>query len=234
MALPKVNVTIHEKYLVGIGKTVKFRSYKIKEQKILLEAKEQTGDDAEAIQRRAMMQVMQLCIVDDTLVDDLPLFDFIALFIAMRSKSVDNIATVKYTYGWNDEEGKAKESDLVIHIDLDKIETVIDESISDTIMIDDNVGIKLKYPSIGFIVEGPTDEELILNSIECVFDAETVHYDYEPDELREFIEGLEIKHILQIEQFLANPPHVEHIEHVTLDDGEEMDLVFKTLPDFFL
>lgn len=234
MALPKIDVRVHEKYLVGIGKTVKFRPYKIKEQKILLEAKEEHGEDAETKQRQALIQVMQLCVLDDTVVENLPIFDFVTLFIALRAKSVNEIATVKYQYDWEDGEGRPQQSELVVNINLEDIGVVVPEGVSDTVMINETTGIKLKYPSIGFLAGNPSDEDVILESIEYVFDDESVHDSFSKDELRDFIESLEIKVLLKIEEFLSNPPRVEHVEHVVLDDGEETDIVFNTLPDFFL
>lgn len=177
-----------------------------------------------------------MCIIDEDIkVTDLPIFDFIALFIAMRSKSVDNIATLKYTYDWVDDDGEERQSELVINIDLDTIDLVFDEENAfDVIDVGSELSIKLKYPSIGFISTLPTDEELVCECIEYIYDAEAVYNDFSKEELKAFVEELDVKSILKIQEFMNNAPRIEHVEHVILNDGQKMDIVFNSLTDFFM
>ena len=231
MAIPVLDVTIHEKYLAGLGKTVRFRAYKNKEQKILLEAKESQD---ELRQRNAIMQVMQLCVVDDIDVNDLAVFDFVTLFIALRAASVNEIAKVSYRYSWYDEEDNPKESELTLAIDLRKVGlTVSDDSVEDTIQISNNLYIKLKYPSIGVIMSKPSDDDIIKSAIEYIYDEETIYDNFTDEELSEFVDNLDVKTLLKIDKFIDNAPRVEHIEHVVLDDGSEEDIIFTSISDFF-
>ena len=73
MALPKLDVPIYELNLPSDGKTITYRPFLVKEEKILLMAME--GEDEKEI-TTAIKQIINNCIVSpDIDVDKLPLFD---------------------------------------------------------------------------------------------------------------------------------------------------------------
>src|SRR6056300_818118 len=92
MALPKLNET--PKYEVEIpstGKTVRFRPYLVKEEKVLMMAFE-SGDQKAAL--RAIVDTIEACIVDKIDATNLATFDVEYLFTQIRSKSVGESSTL--------------------------------------------------------------------------------------------------------------------------------------------
>ena len=72
MTLPKIDVPTYETKLISNGKTVKYRPFLVKEQKLFLMAAQST-DEKETVD--VVKQVLNNCILSDIDVDDLPTFD---------------------------------------------------------------------------------------------------------------------------------------------------------------
>ena len=84
MALPKLNVPKYKMKLPSDGRTVNYRPFLVKEEKLLLLATE-TGEQAEIV--TAIKDIIRVC-TDIQDVDDLPTFDIEFLFLQIRTKSV--------------------------------------------------------------------------------------------------------------------------------------------------
>ena len=91
--LPKIDVPIYETKLISTGKTVKFRPFLVKEQKLFL-ISSQSDDINDMI--NSVKQVITNCVLDDVDVDSLATFDIEHLFIQMRARSVGEIVNLKY------------------------------------------------------------------------------------------------------------------------------------------
>ena len=86
MPLPTISTTTHELTLPSTGKTVKYRPFLVKEEKILILALE--GGSLQDI-TRAIKDVLKNCILTRGIkVDKLPTFDIEYLFLNIRAKSV--------------------------------------------------------------------------------------------------------------------------------------------------
>ena len=84
MALPILNnETLYEMTIPSTGKTVSYRPYLVKEEKILLQAKESND---EKLQQRAILKLIKSC-VEDIDVNTLTTFDVEYIFLMLRSKS---------------------------------------------------------------------------------------------------------------------------------------------------
>jgi len=83
MALPKIDVPTYETKLISNGKTVKYRPFLVKEQKLFLMAAQST-DEKETVD--VVKQVLNNCILSDIDVDDLPTFDLEHLFMQLRAR----------------------------------------------------------------------------------------------------------------------------------------------------
>jgi DNA phosphorothioation-dependent restriction protein DptG len=70
--LPKLDVPIHELKLVSSGKTIRFRPFLVKEQKLFLMASE-SEDPKETV--KVIRQVIKNCVLDEIDIDSLPSFD---------------------------------------------------------------------------------------------------------------------------------------------------------------
>jgi undecaprenyl pyrophosphate synthase len=72
MALPKLNNARYDIVIPSTGKTVSYRPYLVKEEKILMMAME-TNDEKQIM--NATKDVIKSCVHDDINVDDLAMFD---------------------------------------------------------------------------------------------------------------------------------------------------------------
>ena len=85
-ALPKLNATPkHEMVIPSTGKTVMFRPYLVKEEKILLMAFE-SQDEKTAM--KAMLDTIDACVEGDYVKSKLTTFDIEYMFTQIRGKSV--------------------------------------------------------------------------------------------------------------------------------------------------
>ena len=94
MPLPKISHPTYEVYLKSLNRKVKFRPFLVKEEKLLLMAKE--GEDVNEIVK-VIKQIISNCILDDVDVDALPTFDMEMFFINLRIRSVGEAAEMVYT-----------------------------------------------------------------------------------------------------------------------------------------
>ena len=114
MSLPKIDSPRYSLYLKGIDKQIKFRPFTVKEQKILLLAKEEAKEDKNRI-IEAIKQIIELCTFDlGVSVDDLPLFDIEWLFLHIRAKAVSDVITIPVKYKFDS--GNEKRTKLNISV----------------------------------------------------------------------------------------------------------------------
>ena len=145
-------------FVPSLNRQVLFRSFLVKEQKLLLVAKEATENQVEAI-TGAICQLIQNCVKEDIDVNSLPSFDieyiFVQLFISSTGKKKSD-AWYRCKNAVKDEEGKEHQCGEInkIEIDLSKahilgseIKTGIIEINSETIN-----AIKMRYPTFDELV----------------------------------------------------------------------------------
>ena len=91
MALPKIEHPIHNIKVPSKDKTYKFRPFLVKEEKILLMAKE-SKNSYDIL--TAIKQIVNNCSIEDTFdVDKITLFDLEYIFLKLRAVSIDNMIT---------------------------------------------------------------------------------------------------------------------------------------------
>ena len=94
MALPKVGYPTFELELPSTGKTVKYRPFLVKEEKVLLLALE-TQDEKEVL--NAVKDLIKNCVISRIKVDALPSFDLEYLFLKIRAASIGELITLTVT-----------------------------------------------------------------------------------------------------------------------------------------
>ncbi len=115
MALPKISVPVFTIKIPSTGKELKFRPFLVKEEKILLMA--QQSENSEIL--LALKQIINNCCFDDLDVNQLATFDLEYVFLKLRSRSVNNIAKLRYR---DNEDDKVYD----FEVNLDEIEVKID------------------------------------------------------------------------------------------------------------
>ena len=237
MALPLANVAKYELTLPSQQKTINFRPFLVKEEKILLMAME-SGESKEMIS--AIKEIVKSCTFGELNAEDHPMFDIEYVFLQIRAKSVGEKAKLKVLCP---DDGKTYAD---VEVDLAQIEVFVDDDHSSNVVIDEDrkLGVTLKYPSLkdidGDTLTGEVNIEktykMIENSIESIYEGETVHMakDLEKKELTEFLENLTAIQMRKLTDFYSSMPRLEHKVQVTNPKTKvESEVTLKGLASFF-
>lgn len=236
MALPKIMHAQFDILVPSLKEKRKFRQFLVKEEKILLTAK--ASADSEDI-LTAIKQVVQNCAMDENFnANNIAIFDLEYIFLKLRGLSINNIVKLSY---------RDFEDDQVydFEVDLDKVElTPSVDNTSTKIAINDTSGIVLRYPSASlysdkeFLKSTPEDGTIILISkcIDQIYDEETV-YDSKTvskDEMRDFIDNLDVNTFEKINEFLTTVPKLKHVIEYKNSLGNDRTVELDSLNDFFM
>ena len=217
--LPKIDVPIYNVKLISNGKTLQFRPFTVKEEKLFLMANE--SEDLNNIVD-TIKQILNNCILSDISVDSLPLFDIEYLFLNIRARSIGEVVNLKYKCNNNvadKETGEEKKCGNVVEIDLNvlDIQPEKQDGHSTKIEITENMGIVMKYPSFetlrNFDIENEADS-IIKTTISCIdyiYDKEQIYYakDNSEEELIEFVESMPAKDLEKIKMFFDTMPKMK-------------------------
>ena len=240
MPLPKINTPTHELVLPSNGKKIKYRPFLVREEKILVMAME--SEDMKQI-TTAIVDILNNCILTRGVkVEKLSTFDIEYLFLNVRSKSVGETVEVNVTCP---DDG---ETQVQMEIDIDSIRVKKDKTHKSTVKLDDNLSMKLKYPSLNEFIENNFDAsdttrsevtqslDMITSCIDIIYNEEESWSatDSSKKELSEFIEQLNTKQFKEIEKFFATMPKLSHTIKVKNPNTKvESEVVLEGLASFF-
>ena len=233
MALPKIQHPLFDCEIPSLKKKVKFRPMLVKEEKILLMAK-QSNEKSDQI--NSIKQVCNNCIQDKVDIDQLPLFDIEYLFTKIRAASISN--KVKVSYKDNEDE-KVYSFD----IDLDKVEVKFPEGVESKLEVGDSIYLTLKYPPVSLYTNSEffnlddtkIFETVVQASMDKIYEGDKL-YDCKQqtkEELQEFIDSIPAKQFEQIQNFLTNIPSLFYEIKYSNSKGTERVIQLQTLEDFF-
>jgi hypothetical protein len=239
MPLPKINTPTYELELPSTGKKIKYRPFLVREEKILIMALE--SEDMKQI-TNAIVQILSDCILTKGIkVSDLSTFDIEYLFLNVRAKSVGETVEVNITCP---DDG---ETTVQMEIAIDDIRVQKNKDHKEIIKLDDNLSMKLKYPSLDQFVENnfETNEEvsdvnrslsMITSCIDMIYDSEESWSaaDCSKKELEEFVDQLNTKQFKEIETFFTTMPKLTHTVKVTNPNTKvESEVILEGLASFF-
>ena len=239
MPLPKINTPTFELVLPSTGKKIKYRPFLVREEKILIMAMESNNTNQIT---DAIVQIMNDCIITRGIkVEKLSTFDIEYLFLNVRAKSVGETVEVNVTCP---DDG---ETSVQMEIDIDSIKVQKNKGHRNTIKLDKDLSMKLRYPSLDQFVESnfDADEEgsnvsqslsMITSCIDMIYNQEESWNasDSTQKELEEFIEQLNTKQFKQIENFFSTMPKLSHTILVKNPKTEvESEVVLEGLAAFF-
>ena len=239
MALPKLTVPEYEAILPSTEKVIKYRPFLVKEEKILLTALEAEDDNVMA---DAIRQIVNNCVYGELDVVKLPTFDIEYLFLRLRAKSVGEKVTLGLRpWGCPNNEGKLCENSTQVEINLEEVKVIKDEKHSTKIMLDDEIGVKMRYPDIKDINIVDVDSaitgmNIIKNCVDMVFTKnETYERDsFSEEELDEFIDSLNSEQFKKIKDFFDTMPTLRHtVKYKCGTCGEEKETILQGLNSFF-
>jgi len=236
MALPKIGYPTYELELPSTGKSIKYRPFLVKEEKVLLLALE-SKDEKQVI--GAVKDLIKNCVITRIKVDTLPSFDLEYLFLKIRGASIgENIILTVTCLDDN-------ETQVEANINIEDVEVFKPEGHDKKIMFDDKTGVVMRYPSMKEFVEREflqkemkTEEVygFIADSIDQIFDDEEV-YDSSTTtkkEFRTFVESLTTKQFEKIQKFYETSPKLSHTFKVTNPNtGKESSYTIEGLQSFF-
>jgi hypothetical protein len=233
MALPKLMHPVFELKVPSTKKEVKFRPFLVKEEKLLLMAK-QSGEQKDIV--TALKQIITNCDVESKLdVDSLASFDVDYLFLKLRAKSINNMIDLAYTDYEDDQTYK-------FEVDADQIEITYNEDHKDVIMLSETSGISMKHPSMDLMSRAVEEQDItsllffmIKGCMDHYFDGDSIVYfkDSSPSEIDEFVDNLPTNVIKDFEKFFDTMPKLYHKLEYTNSKGTERVIELRTLEDFF-
>jgi hypothetical protein len=238
MPLPKISTPTYELELPSTGKKIKYRPFLVREEKILIIAMESEDDGQIA---SAVKDVISSCILTRGIkIEQLSTFDIEYLFLNIRGKSVGEEVEVIITCP---DDG---ETQVPTIINLDDIKVNVSKDHKKDIKLDDNLILRMKYPSMEEFVKNnfSTEEiglentfDLISSCIEQVYseDESWSASDCTKKELKEFLEQLSSKQFKEIETFFETMPKLSHTITVkNPNTGVENEIVLEGLNSFFV
>ena len=239
MPLPKVSTPTFDLVLPSNGKKIKYRPFLVREEKILIMALE--SEDMKQI-TNAVVQILSACILTRGVkIQNLATFDIEYLFLNVRAKSVGENVEVNITCPDDDK------TSVQVSIDIDTIKVQKDEKHKSTIKLDDNLSIKLKYPSLDQFIESNfeagDEKDNINNTLSMITSCIDMIYNEEESwngsdstkkELGEFIDQLNTKQFKMIEDFFTTMPKLSHKVKVTNPQTKvESEVLLEGLAAFF-
>ena len=238
MPLPKIATPTYELELPSTGKTIQYRPFLVKEEKLLVLALE--SENTKQI-TNAIKSVIKSCILTRGIkVETLPTFDIEYLFLNIRGKSVGEELEVNIICP-DDEE-----TQVPVTIDLDDIQVKKSEEHTNKIKIDDNIMMEMKYPSLNEFIKNNFDVndknqmdqsfDLIGQCIDKIYTSEEVWAteDCTKKEINEFLESMNSTQFKEIESFFTTMPKLSHTVKVTNPKTNvDSEVVLEGLASFF-
>ena len=238
MPLPKIATPTYELELPSTGKTVKYRPFLVKEEKVLVIALE--SEDNKQI-TNAIKAVLKSCILSKGIkVEDLPTFDIEYLFLNIRGKSVGEELDVNIICP-DDEK-----TQVPVTINLDDIEVQRDDKHTNKIKVDDSIMMEMKYPSLDQFIKNNFDFkdgsqldqsfDLIASCIDKIYTEDEVWAaaDCTKKEMKDFLEQMNSNQFKAIESFFETMPKLSHSVSVTNPKTKvKSEVVLEGLASFF-
>jgi len=235
MALPKIATPTFTLELPSNGKSINYRPFLVKEEKLLLMAQE-GGDETEIM--NAIVQVLNECCFDDSIdFSKHPTFDIEYYFLQLRSRSIGEHVELAIA---------CKECDDKLEFQINLLEDItIDKNKDHTnrLQLTDDVGVVMKYPTVrdtATIQNSDTNNieqsfSVIINSIESIYDNTSVYYAKETsrEEMEDFLYGLPQTCFKKVTDFFETMPKLSYKKTHVCKNGHENEILVEGLAGFF-
>jgi hypothetical protein len=204
MALPKLNTPTYELVLPSTGKKIIYRPFLVKEHKVLLTMSEAETEEVSRIIR----ELVDVCTLKKLDVNELPHFDVEYIFMFLRAKSIGETVDVLV----NCECGEKIDATF----NIEDLEVVYGSGHSSKIMINDEIGVELKYPKLDDVVSifATNDNQkvidLIIKCIKGIYDSQDYWSaeDQTKEEIEEFVYSLTKEQFDKVEKFFVTSPKI--------------------------
>ena len=241
MGLPTIKTPQYELVLPSTGKTIKYRPFLVKEEKILILALESQSTKEIT---NAIKQVLKDCIITKGIkVEELPTFDIEYIFLNVRGKSVGESLDLIITCG---DDG---ETQVPVTVFIDQIKVEEDPEHKRDIQLDTDLVLRMKYPSLDQFIKTNFDFssnqsssniersfDIIASCIDVIFNAQESWSaaDSTKKELTDWIETLTPNQFKEIEKFFDTMPRLSHtVKVINPKTKVESDVTLEGLTSFF-
>ena len=233
--LPKIATPKYDMIVPSIGKSITYRPYVVKEEKILLIAMESQSDEA---MENAVIDIIKQCVETPINTDILTTFDIEYIFVNLRAKSVGEGIKVNPTCS------HCEETNTGIKINLDNVIVKgLEEDIDMHIKLTDNISVDMQWPTMkNKLTEADmeTGTETLINmvarSIATIYSDEEIFAaeDSSKKELVEFVESLGPDQFNNLLEKVGEAPQLSYdLEYKCKSCKKGNKIELKGLSDFF-
>lgn len=231
MALPKLVTPEFDTIIPSTKEYIKFRPFLVKEEKVLYMALE-SGEQKDIF--NATMNILEACIQTPGIdVEKLTTYDTEFLFLQLRAKSVNEVATVNIKH-------ELCETYTPVDVRLDEINIEYPENHEHKIDLTDKIGIALKDPSAKIVskINGTNELDnffyMIYHCTDYIYDSEKLYEEFTREEFRDFIESLSKAQFEKIKNFFDTLPKLKKELTFTCHKcGVDSDVTLEGLQTFF-
>ncbi len=238
MPLPTIATPTYELVLPSTKKTIQYRPFLVKEEKLLVLALE--SEDTKQI-TNAIKTVIKGCVLTKGVkVEKLPTFDIEFLFLNIRGKSVGEEVEVNIICPDD------QTTSVPVKIFIDEIAVTETEGHTNEIKIDDDLMMQMKYPSLQEFISNNFDFkdetsveksfDLIGGCIDKIYNEEEVWStsDCTKKEVNDFLGQMNSAQFKEIEQFFETMPKLSHTIEITNPKTKvKSTVVLEGLSSFF-
>ena len=238
MPLPKISTPTYELTLPSTGKSIKYRPFLVREEKLLVLALE--SENTKEI-TTAIKNVIKACILTRGVkVEALPTFDIEYLFLNIRGKSVGEEVDVNVVCPDD------RKTSVPVTISIDEIQVEKSKEHTTKIQLDPKLMMEMKYPSLDqfiknnfeFKEENAVEQsfDLIATCIDKIYNDEEVWAveDCTKKEISDFLESMNSSQFKKVESFFETMPKSSHTIKVTNPETKvESEVVLEGLSSFF-
>lgn len=205
MTLPLLDVVTYELKLPSTNQKITYRPFLVKEHKILMTLQDANNEDV----GRIITDLVDVCTFNKLKMDELAHFDITYCFLNIRARSISEIVPIIITC-------QSCETKFDSKLDLNKVKIENHEGHTNKIMLNNSVGIELKYPKLNDVIKIYDTEniesifDMVSASVKSIF-TETDYYDAKElakKEIEEFLNQLTKKQFDEIEKFYTTTPNV--------------------------
>ena len=233
--LPRMVTPKYDMIVPSTGKSITYRPYVVKEEKLLLIAME--SQDEKQIEN-AVMSIIEECVESALDINTLTNFDVEFIFVTLRAKSVGEGIELS---------PKCKHCEEIneVKLDLDEVTVKNLEDQTDTmIKLTDDISVELQWPTMKHrhidLVDEASETETIINmmtsTIGTIYSGEEIFVtsDVPKKEVKEFVESLSNEQFNQIVDVMAKAPYLSYeIKFDCKKCGESNSIELNGLSDFF-
>lgn len=189
------------------------------QESILVQVKDSVSRDEKL---NAIKQILEECTINAT-PGTLPLFTVEDMFVRLREKSGGETLSLTYVCSNEVSVPEGEDGALVerecktpvnITVNLNEIKLVQEGEHKLTFAVSEDIGIKMRYPTLDSTLEyGEDPQQVVLSCIESVYDAERIYpaEEHTKEELQEFYKSmpLAVKNEIR-EKFFGSMPQLKY------------------------